>query len=80
MTKIRRNALMMVALTLIYSGLQLSRPIAHITVYNTILSLVIPVIGIIFALNEKNNAWRWSLISINFILWLLMVYLAFFKA
>lgn len=76
MTKIRRNALMMLALTLIYSTLQFSRPLAEINGLNITISLLLPVIGIIYALNEKANNWRWPLIIIHTLLFLLMLFIA----
>lgn len=74
MTKQRRNALMMLALTLIYSGLQFSRP--TLNVLNITTSLLIPVAAIIFALNLKDPRWRWPLITLEALALLLMIVFA----
>jgi hypothetical protein len=79
MNKIRQNALMMLALTLMYAGLQIARPAADIAWTNVTLSILIPIIAMIFAFNEKDNKWRWSLIVIETILLIIMISMAILK-
>ncbi|MGY0837002.1 TraX protein [Aerococcus urinaeequi] len=79
MNKIRQNALMMLALTFIYAGLQIARPATELAWTNITLSIIIPIIAMIFAFNEKDNKWRWSLITIETILFIVMIAMAILK-
>ncbi|OYQ66927.1 TraX protein [Aerococcus sp. 1KP-2016] len=79
MNRIRRNALMMLALTFIYAGLQVGRPAAEIAWTNVTLSILIPIVAIIFAFNEKDSRWRWTLISLEVILLIVMIAMAILK-
>src|SRR5699024_5404502 len=79
MNKIRQNALMMLALTFIYAGLQVARPAADLAWTNISLSIIIPIIAMIFAFNEKDNKWRWSLVTIEVILLIIMIAMAILK-
>ncbi|MCI7239852.1 hypothetical protein [Aerococcus suis] len=75
MTKQQRNALMILALTLIWSGIHLTRTPEEITIYQSVLSLLLPIIGIIFALNIMIPKWRWTLIGIYTIIFLIMLFI-----
>ncbi|MFV8252888.1 TraX protein [Aerococcus viridans] len=79
MNKIRQNALMMLALTFIYTGLQVARPAADLAWTNISLSIIIPIIAMIFAFNEKDNKWRWSFVTIEVILLIIMIAMAILK-
>lgn len=77
MNKRRRNAVMITALSLLFGSLQLAKSIEQLTIYSLILSLIIPVIGVIFALNETDKKWRWSLIILNIIVFIMMAFMLF---
>lgn len=79
MIKTKQNALMMLALTLIYTGLQIARPVTDMSWTNIALSILIPIIAIIFAFNIKENRWRWSLVTIETILLIIMISMAILK-
>lgn len=76
MTKERRNALMTLAIALIFSAIQLSRSPQDITTYRKVLSLALPFVAIIFALSEKNALLRWSLVVIETLLFFIMLFIA----
>ncbi|MDO4680129.1 MAG: TraX protein [Aerococcus sp.] len=76
MTKKRRNALMMFVLTLLYAALQFFRPNMTLTLLNVIISFLIPIIAMLFALNLKEPLWRWPLIAMEGIVLILMVVFA----
>lgn len=79
MDRIRQNAMMILALSFIYTGLQVARPADEMSWTNIILSIVIPLIGIIFAFNEKDNRWRWGLTVAHVILLIIVISMAIIK-
>lgn len=79
MDSTRRNAMMFTGLVLIFSGWQLMRfenP-AAITTLNSIISVLLPIIAIVFCLNVMEKKWRYGLMAINFLALFLMGSLAF---
>ncbi|AMB99813.1 hypothetical protein AWM75_07475 [Aerococcus urinaehominis] len=79
MDKKKRNALMMTALSLIYAGLQLGRTPQELSLVNQTISLLIPLVGLVFALNLFDKKWRWSIFAGNLVIFLLMLTQVFLK-
>lgn len=79
MIKTKQNALMMLALTLIYTGLQIARPATDMSWTNISLSILIPIVAIIFAFNITENRWRWSLVTVETLLLIIMISMAILK-
>lgn len=77
MTIQKRQALLFFALSLLFASLQLWRDYSPVTWWNHLLSIALPIVAMVFALNVKESKWRWSLIGLEIVLTLLMVWLAF---
>lgn len=77
MTIQKRQALLFFALSLLFASLQLWRDYSTVTWWNHLLSIALPIVAMVFALNVKESKWRWSLIGLEIVLTLLMVWLAF---
>ncbi|MGX7348519.1 TraX protein [Aerococcus vaginalis] len=77
MTTEKRQALLFFALSLLFASLQLWRDSSTVTWWNHLLSIALPIVAMVFALNVKESKWRWSLIGLEIVLTLLMIWLAF---
>lgn len=77
MTKERRQALLMTALSLFFSAKQLMTQPQDLTHWSLLISLLIPIVGLIFALNDKTPRWRWGLALCNLLLFLFMLAISF---
>lgn len=77
MTKERRQALLMTALSLFFSAKQLMADPQSLNHWNLILSLLIPIVGIIFSLNDQAARWCWGLALSNLFLFLFMLAITF---
>lgn len=69
--------MMFTGLVLIYGGLQLNKDPMAITTISHIISILLPIIAIVFCLNEKEPKWRYGLMAVNFLILFLMGYLFF---
>lgn len=73
----KRQALLVMALNILYVGVQLLNGPNDLTPTKVSICIIIAFVGAIFALNIKEGRWRWPLITLNIIFACLIAYLYF---